>query len=1084
VIGQTLGHYRIVAKIGAGGMGEVYRAHDEQLDRDVALKVLPTGTLADDAARKQFRREALALAKLNHPNIETVFEFSTQDGVDFLAMELIAGSPLSEKLKEGPLPEKEVVRLGAQFAEGLAAAHEQGVVHRDLKPGNLMITPDGRLKILDFGLAKLLHPESGTDATQSIATDPSAIAGTLPYMSPEQLRGLPVDARSDVYAAGAVLYEMATGRRPFPQSQGAELIGAILHQAPTRPNSANPRITPGLENAILKALDKEPTRRYQTARELQAVVESLSAGFTPAARPKRPAWPLAVLGATALAIVLAVGLVFGLNLGGVRDRLLGRNAPGAASRAPTASSPIRARRSVAVLGFKNLSGRPDEAWLSTALAEMITTELATGEQLRTVPEENVARMKKDLGLSEADSYAKDTLGRIRRNIGCDYVVLGTYLDLGKEAGGQLRLDLRLQDAGAGETLAAVSDAGTETGLFDLVSHAGSDLREKLGVGAISSTDAIAVRASSPSNPEATRLYAEGLLRLRLFDNLDARDLLEKAISADPNFALAHSALASAWRGLGYDAKSRDEAKRAFDLSANLSREDRLWIEGRYREATKEWDQAVSIYQKLFEFSPDNIEYGICLASAQFSAGMAKNAFTTVEALRRLPPPAGDDLRIDLTEAQAAEALSDYKRAAELNARAAEKASAQGARLLLASARLAQGWALASLGKPKEALAAFDEAKQIYADTTDRRGVARALLNTGTVLRNEGDLPGAKRSYEAALPIFRVLGDTLNTAHALNDLAQVLTGPENAAEAKRLMEESLAISRGNGDKHAVGVTLGNLGQLAYSVGDLAGAKKMRGQAIAIDREIGDRNAEAISTGALADILWSEGDLAGAKKMYERILAVFRSTGNKNFTVISLQHVGDVLVAQGALSEARKKYEEGLALSNEAGAKNEVTRCAVGLAEISIEEGNASQAEAPLRAAIDQFQKEGDTEAEATAQANLAEALLAGNRPADAQKAAQRAQELAPSAESTVVLAARISAALGEPAEAIRSLEAILNSPKHQDVGDLLEARLAIGEIEMKSGKTAAGRARLAVLEKVAGAKGFNLIARKAAAAAKE
>src|SRR6266849_10785037 len=178
MIGQRLGHYRIVAKIGAGGMGEVYRAHDEQLDRDVALKVLPTGTLTDDAARKQFRQEALALAKLNHPNIETVFEFSTQDGVDFLAMELIAGSPLSEKLKEGPLPEKEVVRLGTQFAEGLAAAHEQGVVHRDLKPGNLMITPDGRLKILDFGLAKLLNPTADLDVTQSVASRTGTVSGT------------------------------------------------------------------------------------------------------------------------------------------------------------------------------------------------------------------------------------------------------------------------------------------------------------------------------------------------------------------------------------------------------------------------------------------------------------------------------------------------------------------------------------------------------------------------------------------------------------------------------------------------------------------------------------------------------------------------------------------------------------------------------------------------------------------------------------------------------------------------------------------------------------------------------------------
>src|ERR1700683_3885938 len=236
MIPSVLGHYRIVEKIGAGGMGEVYRAHDKQLDRYVALKVLPPGFLADEAARRRFRTEALALAKLNHPNIETVYEFGTQEGLDFLGMELIIGNSLSEKVKDGSLTQPEIVRLGMQLADGLTAAHSQGVIHRDLKPGNLMVTPDGRLKILDFGLAKLIHPELDADLTRSIV-EHGVFSGTLPYMSPEQLRGMPVDVRCDIYSAGVVLYEMATGHRPFPQSQGAELIGAILHQAPAKPSS-------------------------------------------------------------------------------------------------------------------------------------------------------------------------------------------------------------------------------------------------------------------------------------------------------------------------------------------------------------------------------------------------------------------------------------------------------------------------------------------------------------------------------------------------------------------------------------------------------------------------------------------------------------------------------------------------------------------------------------------------------------------------------------------------------------------------------------------------------------------------------
>src|SRR5439155_8359198 len=212
LIGQTLGHYRIAEKIGAGGMGDVYRAQDEHLNREVAIKVLALGTLADEPSRKRFHKEAIALSRLNHPNIATIHDFDTQQGVDFLVMEYIPGITLSEKLATR-LPEKEVIALGVQLAEGLSAAHEHGVVHRDLKPGNLRLTSDGRLKILDFGCAKLRRSVTNSAATESLS-ETQAMAGTLPYMAPEQLLGGQIDARTDIHAAGAVLYEVAMGQSP------------------------------------------------------------------------------------------------------------------------------------------------------------------------------------------------------------------------------------------------------------------------------------------------------------------------------------------------------------------------------------------------------------------------------------------------------------------------------------------------------------------------------------------------------------------------------------------------------------------------------------------------------------------------------------------------------------------------------------------------------------------------------------------------------------------------------------------------------------------------------------------------------
>ena len=269
MIGRTLSHYRVVERLGAGGMGEVYRAHDEKLDRDVALKVLPEGSLADQTARSRFHKEAHALLRLSHPHVATLLDFDSTDGVDFLVLELVTGPSLEEALRPGPLPEKDVLRLGVQLAHGLQAAHEQGVVHRDLKPSNLALTPDGLLKILDFGLARLMPPRAAPPGDRT-ATETAAgtVVGSPPYMAPEQLMGKPPDPRTDLYSAGAVLYELATGHRPFGGRSGVVLTDAILHEPPPPPRSLRPSLSPGLESIILKSLDKDPDLRCQTAKEL------------------------------------------------------------------------------------------------------------------------------------------------------------------------------------------------------------------------------------------------------------------------------------------------------------------------------------------------------------------------------------------------------------------------------------------------------------------------------------------------------------------------------------------------------------------------------------------------------------------------------------------------------------------------------------------------------------------------------------------------------------------------------------------------------------------------------------------------
>jgi eukaryotic-like serine/threonine-protein kinase len=1075
MIPETLSHFRILEEIGAGGMGVVYRAHDEHLDRDVALKVLPAGLLADESARRRFRREALALARLNHPNVGAVYEFGGQDGVDFLVMELVSGVSLNARLSSGPLPGDEVLRLGTQLAEGLEEAHAQGIIHRDLKPGNLRLTTDGRLKILDFGLAEWLNAESDAAPTITAVTS-THVSGTIPYMAPEQLRGHKADARTDVYAVGAVLYEMATGKRPFAGASGPQLIGAILEAPVAPPRSHNRRLSPGLEFVILKAVEKNPSRRYQSVRDLRVDLERLSQGAAPRFRSHRFGWAVAGSGA----LLLLVGLLAGFNAGGWRERF--------AQRAlPTASTPsIKARRSLAVLGFKNLSGNPDEAWISTALSEMLATEMAAGGHLRTIPGEDVARMKLDLSLSDADTFGRDTLQRIRAHLGSDLVVLGSYLALGEGAGGRIRLDFRLQDTAAGETVAAVSKTGTENELLDLISGTGAELRQKLGVEEVSPSQASDVRASLPSNNEAARLYAEGLAKLRVFEGRQARDLLEKAVAADPAHALAHSALAAAWSSSGYDTRAQEQAKQAMDLSARLSREERLSIEGRYRELTRDWPKAIEIYRALWGFFPDNLDYGLRLSAAQVSAGVAKDAFAVIDGLRRLPPPAGDDARIDLAESQAAGSLGDFKRAQESARRAETKGRGRGARLVVAQARAAEGFALERLGQLDAATAAFADAQALFSAAGDTVGAATAIQMNGNVLSDKGDFAAARNAYGDALAVFRRLGAQQRVASSLNNIGNVFYNQGDLAQARTYYEEVLRIDREIGNKAGLAGALGNLANVLDAMGDLAGARKMQEEGLAAFREVGDKRGTASTLNNLGNLLAEIGDLAGARQRYEESLAITLEIGYKRGQAYSKFGLADVLAYQGDLDEARATAEAALALRKEMSDENNLALSQTQLAAIALEQGRLQDAEALVRLAAATFDRNKAVENDAAANAVLARILLEQGNAAAARGASDRALSLSqragnrlPRFEATLA-SARVLAGAGDTAGAQQRLQSLLAEvQRHGYLPYEYEARLALGQIDVKAGRIAAAGVRLAALEKEARAKGFQLIAGKAA-----
>jgi eukaryotic-like serine/threonine-protein kinase len=1076
MIGDRLSHYRLVEKIGSGGMGVVYRAHDEQLERDVAIKVLSSGTLADEGARKRFRKEALALAKLNHPNVAMVFEFGTQGDLDFLVTEYIPGVTLDAKISHNPLPLKEVVDLGTQLAHGLAAAHQQGIVHRDLKPGNLRITPDGRLKILDFGLAELTPRASDLGVTITV-TQTTDVTGTVPYMAPEQLRAEAVDFRSDIWSAGVVLYEMATGNRPFAQQNGPLLMAAILTENPEPPGKADAKFPPNLENIILKSLDKDPKRRYQSATELSVDLERVASASGSVAWISSPSEVAGRknVGPRRGAKLLAASAFLAAGMAAVLGFYLWH------SRASKQTSDqATGRRSVAVLGFKNRSGQADQQWLSSALAEMLTTELSAGDKLRIVPGENVARMTADHPLPETDTLSHETLSGIFKNLGSNLVVQGSVVDFK----GQVRVDLTVQDTANGNTVARIADSEEDARFLDLVKRLGATLRQKCGAGEITAEEAAAMQAAEPSTADAARLYAEGLTNLRSFDFLAARDLLENAVAADPNNVQAYSALAAAWAQLGYDGKATERAKRAFELSKRLSTRDRVSIEAEYRESIRDWDKTVDLYKSLWTFFPDDVEYGLRLSAAQISAGSGQEALVTIENLRKLPHPVSDDPRIDLAEARAADSLSDYKRVQTLAVRAEGKAKQRGARFLEAQALLQQCWALRNLGELERAKVIGEQAGKTLAGAGDFRGEAKSLTCVANVLADQGNVAEARSKHEKALALARQIGAEGDIAGALINIGNLLATQQQLDAANAQDNEALSLANRIGDRYDALIAENNLAANLISQGDFPGARKILETSVETARQTGDKSSIADVLTNLGTISYLQGDLAAARKDLEASLVGSRELGTKGRIASSLVAIGEVLLAQDDLPGAERDFNESLSIRTQLGEKGNIAGSQTSLAALALEQNQAEKAQKLVGAAAAEFKAEADADQETYARDVLAQSFLAQAKFAAAQSEIARAQTL-PIRDQAIKLSfditcARVLARTGAASQALENLQSTLSAARRMKLkGIEFSARLAEAEAQASGGDAVSARAGLEALRKDSANSGFLLISRKAA-----
>ena len=721
-------------------------------------------------------------------------------------------------------------------------------------------------------------------------------------------------------------------------------------------------------------------------------------------------------------------------------------APSSASTAEAGGSEgrVRVRRAVAVLGFRNLPGRPEDDWLSTAFSEMLSTELASGGGLRMVSGEDVARAKRELPLADEDTLAKSTLQRLRTNPGADVVVLGSYTLLPGKGENRLRLDLRLQDTAAGETIAEQALTGSEDKLFELAAQAGAELRQSLGVNSVSAEAVSAARAALPSNQAAVRLYAEGRASLWAFDFHGARDLLLKAVAADPNYPLAHSALSEAWWHMGYAGKARVEAQQALDLSQHLPPEEQLLVEGQYRRAISDWPKTVQAYLTLFHLFPDRLDYGLLLASAQMYISPAES-LQTLATLRRLPPPAGDDARIDMMEASAL-IDTDFTKARSAAQRAIDKASAQGSHVLVARTYGILCQQAPSIAASAETIRECEIALQSSVAAGDMNGQAMMMTDLAGLYYQQGELARAEKMWRQAIEQFRQVGNPDGVASAMANVGGAELVQGNLGEARKLLNESIPRYQAVEDKSGVALSLNNLGDLARQQGNLQAAETTYQQAKATAQEIEDKSAIGYVLSGLGDVFTDRGDLAAA----------------------------------------RKSYEESLALRDQAGERQFAAETQVSLARLAVEEGHPAEAEAALLKYKDEFDKEQQADDELTASIVLTQALLAEGKQVEAQKEAEASKTLAARSLNRLarlqfgLVYGRVLAS-DHPEASRAQLEKILKDARdHGFAGVEFETRLALAELEKKSGHEAASRTELSSLETSARSKGFGLVARKAAA----